>query len=1343
MGHEVVHRPARIWPTEIPAGVEELARPPVPSPPPGPMQAVMQVAMPVLGGLGMVVFVFAGRNPLLMVGGLVLVLAMIGGGVGMLVAQRTGTRRRAAMAREQYLAYLEDLREKLRNAARAQSEAAATIHPTPGALLHFARHPARRWERRPGDPDFLDLRIGLGDVPRALRAVMRRNQNPLEEHDAVCQRAAERIVANYTVLHHQPIAVPMRDSGVVSIVGTVDHTRLVARLLIAQLAVSHAPGEVRLALCFAREAEPAWRWTKWLPHCLAPDARGAQPPRYIADSPDKLKTLLRQEYAERAAQVDRSARLGSKAVPRDRLVIVVDEAGLGERPDLRPDDQTRSLADLGICVVHLVGERRDEPGQVDVRVSIGETAEVAVLRPASNAPVSSVTRLDVLSVAEAETLARALAPLRLDHGAASAEEPLVVDLDLPRLLGGEAGADPPIRWQPRPLADFLRVPIGVTADGSPLLLDLKENALGGMGPHGICIGATGSGKSELLRTLVLALAMTHPPERLAFVLVDYKGGAAFAGLGELPHTAGFITNLSDGSEAADPSGPAAVGGGFAPNAELVDRMYEALSGEMRRRQQILMAAGNLPNVVEYNRRLDAGLLTEPLPNLLVVVDEFAELLDAKPEFIGLFDRIGRIGRSIGMHLLLSAQRLEEGRLRGLESCISYRLGLRTFTAAESRAVLGVPDAHQLPPVAGSAYLKVDPNVFQRFKAAYVSGPYRQGRPAPAEDRVPITEFPTYYREPASPRAAGEARPETAVGTADAPSVLSVAVSRLAARGGNVHQVWLSPLPTALPLDAVAGRPYQDERLGLRVARQLPLRVPLGLLDLPAEQRQETWTHDFSGSGGHLAILGAPQSGKSMLLRTLILSAALTHKPGEVAFHCVDFGGGTLSKLADLPHVGTVCGRLDPQRVRRTVAEAASQLEERERVFARRGIDSAETMRAMWHAGELPELPYVDLFLVIDNYMTIKNDYEDLGDLLAEIAARGLGYGIHLVLTAARWHDLRGNLQTAIGGRIELRLNDPMDSIISRKQVELLRSDQRGRCVTIDARMVQIALPRVDAIAATADLSDALTWACGQINRSWPGPRVPPVRLLPERVEHARLAPPSAGGRVVLGIGENDLRPVELDLFGADGHLLVFGEGGAGKTSVLMTLIRSLMAAHTDDDVVFAIFDPRRTLLGFVPEAYVGAYAGTPDQAAGLAAGLAQELKARLPPDDITPEQLRARAWWRGPQMIVVVDDYELLVGSGNPLTPLLEYLPQARDLGLHVMVARHSGGVGRALFEPFLQRLRELGAAGLVLRGDRQEGQLWPGVWPSSQPNGRGHLVRRGHRPLLVQVAHLDEQPQV
>src|SRR5690606_34989607 len=209
----------------------------------------------------------------------------------------------------------------------------------------------------------------------------------------------------------------------------------------------------------------------------------------------------------------------------------------------------------------------------------------------------------------------------------------------------------------------LRVPIGTDPDGNPVLLDLKASAAGGIGPHGLLVGATGSGKSELLRTIVLGLAATHSSEHLNLVLIDYKGGATFASLDRLPHTAAVLPHLAD-------------------QLPLVERLGAALDGEPVRRQELLRDAGDRPSPRADERARAAGARLPPLPVLLVVCDEFSGLLAAEPDFIDLFVQIGRVGRSLGVRLLLASQRLDEGRLRGLETHLSYRIGLRTFSALE-------------------------------------------------------------------------------------------------------------------------------------------------------------------------------------------------------------------------------------------------------------------------------------------------------------------------------------------------------------------------------------------------------------------------------------------------------------------------------------------------------------------------------------------------------------------------------------------------------------------------------------------------------------------------------------
>ena len=1133
---------------------------------------------------------------------------------------------------------------------------------------------------------------------------------PLDERpDPVCLRAAQSLLATHRTLANQPLIVPLAQATSV-VVRSGEHGQALTavRAMLAQLAAAHSPDEAKIAVA-APNVATDFAFAAWLPHVQDPHRRdGAVARRWLCQTPAELAEELNDFLRARVEECARARRVGADTTPRTRLVVVIDEYTSGPTGELLVPDTSMSLPELGVSIVRIVREEDLEPGDVDVRVTVDRRA-VELTGPALAAPSCGV--LDPVTDADMTVLARTLAPLVLEADDV-VEEPLIADTPISTLLGLDDVAwwTPERGWLPREEQDLLRVPFAARSNGRPQILDLKESARGGMGPHGLLVGATGSGKSELLRSLVLGLAATHSPDDLAFVLVDFKGGATFAGLEDLPHVAGIITNLE-------------------ADLGMVDRMRAALHGELRRRQQLLYDAGNLPNLSAYRNAQRADPSVQPLPHLLVIVDEFAELLTAKPDFIELFTATGRIGRSIGVHQLLASQRLDEGRLRGLESFLSYRLALRTFNPEESRAVLGSPEAFELPPLPGSGYLKVDTTIFERFKAAFVSAPYQRASTSPVMAGPSVQVLAVTNTQPLDTPASGRARAGS--GEAVGPTVLDVAVARMRGKHPRVHQIWLSPLPSALTLADLA-EPQTKPRLG----------CPLGLVDLPDRQRQDVFSVAFDGATGHLAVLGGPQSGKSTTVRTLVLSLAATHQPGEIAVHALDFGGGSLQSLAGLPHVGTIASRLNMDHVRRVLADLVADLDRRERLFSRAGINSPEDMRARYARGQLPDLPCADVFLVLDNYTAIRNDHDDLHDQLVNLATRGLAYGVHLIVTAARWHDLRPALQTSISGRVELRLNDPLDSVMDRKLAANIPSDAPGRAIVATGQLAQLALPSTTPVLGrdpltTEALADQQQRAIANLAALHGNRTVAPIELLPEIVTLAQCRPglePAPPWTVTLGLAEDTLEPVTLDLAGEDQHLLVFGDRGSGKTTILRSVVNQLVAAHTDDELVITVVDPRRTLLGAVPESYLGAYAPNQSATAGLASSLHQELSGRQP-RSTNPADL-ANHSWAGPRIVCIVDDVDLLIGmAGNPLMPLLEHLPGARDVGFHLILARHAGGSGRAIYEPLLQRLKELGAPGLVLSGDPSEGQLWPGAAPRPLPPGRGQLVRRGRKPRLIQVA--------
>ena len=1099
--------------------------------------------------------------------------------------------------RRTYLRHLGALREQaLRNAQR-QRDHEFHRHPDPRELWTRVDGP-RLWERGPEDPDTLEVRIGTGDTALCT-PIQVPDPGAAEDLDPVCAVSLRRTVQAVGTCSGLPVAVQLQAFRFLGLGGPGAGD--LARAIVAQLVTAHGPETVSVEVVGS-----GWDWLKWLPHTRHP---------------------------ERA---------------RHRLLLVDHTTTTGTEPYL-DDPAWTTIIDIGSRSTTALGLRAEQEG-------LSLTADGELLAHTA-AGVEKLGEADALRPEEAVILARALTRFRRPDAATVAG-----GRDLTSLIGlaDIEQLTPETMWPGRELSRHrLVVPIGTTPQGAPVRLDLKESAHGGMGPHGLCIGATGSGKSELLRTLVVSLAATHSPDEPNLVLVDFKGGATFLGCERLPHTSAVITNLSE-------------------EAVLVERMFDAISGELNRRQEVLREAGNFANVTDYTTARLGGRDLPPLPALVIIVDEFSELLAAHPDFADLFVAVGRLGRSLHVHLLLASQRLEEGRLRGLDSHLSYRIGLKTFSAAESRQVLGVTDAHHLPAQPGAGFLRHDAETLTRFQAAYVSGPLerRDTTALPgAPGRVALFTGWEQFEEVAAPTVLDES-------TTLLDAVVERSRTTATARGQAAHRVWLPPLPAAVELSGVA------DEVG-------DLRAVVGIVDLPYHQRQDPLVLDLSTVGGHVAVCGGPQSGKSTALRTVVASLAATHRTDRIRCYILDLGGDQLATLGRLPHVAGVAGRGDPERVRRIVDEVTGLLEE----------DPGERHTV----------------LVVDGWHALAADFEDLVEPLTALAADGPSRSIHLVVSTPRWTVLRPAIRDLIAHRLELRLGEAMDSLIDRKAQQRLPA-RPGRGLDPEGR------PMLVARSSNQDIAHICAAAADQ-------EPVPALRMLPAAVTLAELAP--AGVGIPVGVGGPRLATLSWDP-ATSPHLLCIGGQGAGKSTLLATVMAGLSALGREA-ARLVVIDHRRAHLGTIDEGMLAAYSATTAATATVLGDVVATLRERLPGPDITPAQLAARDWWTGPEIHLVIDDLDLV--AEHDLARLTELLPHARDIGLHLILARKAGGIGRALFSPFLSAVRDQTPAVLLLDADRDEGAIL-GIRPVTQPPGRGTWQVRGETIGVCRVAqHSPENP--
>jgi DNA segregation ATPase FtsK/SpoIIIE, S-DNA-T family len=1225
------------------------------------------------------------------------------------LSDRRGGRKGYARERKEFRRLVEERGREVGQALDIERQTRLLAAPDLAELAHQAAfHQARLWERNRTAGDLLELRLGLGDVESRVSAGIAAGGEDALREEGLAQLAHQHVVRDV------PVGVNLVDVGAVGLWGDAEQVVATSRALLAQAACLHSPEDVVLAAAVAEGNLAGFEWLKWLPHTRAATSPIDGP--HVEVGPDGTRRLLVGLLQVVADRHDARDRDGAAVWPR--VVVLLDEAA---EPDRALLSQLLDVAPaFGVHLIWAGTSQLQVPRQCNAVVGCAGVGRQGRVRFTDPAQLDRMVELDGAQPAATRSIARALAPLR-DAGASrhTAALPRTVSLLDTVGLDEPTPAEVARRWQ-RPQGYGLAFPLGMAAEG-PFVVDLVEH-----GPHALVAGTSGSGKSELLQTLVLSLAANYSPRQVNFLFVDYKGGASSAELRDLPHTVGYVTNLS---------------------GRMSLRALTSLRAELQRRMALM--EGKAKDLRELLRVAP----DEAPPSLVIVVDEFATLVKEIPDFVAGIVDIAQRGRSLGVHLILATQRPTGVVSDHILANTNLRISLRVLDRGDSQSIVGTADAAEIPvPLRGRAYARVGPQALVSFQSAWSSAPLAADAPT---RQVEVSAF-QLADEGHHPRVSAASGPpdQAAVvpsaalapvassgrpapgselgpgsGSGSSRTQLDLVVGACAGAAGELRipaprRPWLEPLGEVVTLASTVPRLPHDD------AYHDPGRLAvLGLSDDPATQAQHVALVDLEATGG-LVVFGTGGAGKTTLLRTLAASFAQQGTPDEVRLYVLDFASRSLDVLADLPHCAAVITGEEVERTARLLTVLDREIEDRRRALAAVRAESLGALRARAQAPGFPRL-----VVLLDGYQGFHATFDRADrfqwhDVLQRIVAAGRQVGVHCVVTSDRRQGLPASLMSVVSSRLALRMASAEDLSALGVPTKVASDADlpNGRGFLDGDTEVQVACVSDDPPAvAQAEAVGALAARLVEVHAE----RAPGLPELPIQVGlaggggvlDAAASPesPSVAGPMTAPFGVVDLTlaPAVADL--RRQSLLVLGPPESGRSTALAALASGLRATSGPGVLLAALGSPTSPLrvadvwddAAFLREEHVGLLTRLVDHLAGSG-----------------PE----------PRTVLFVDAVEDV--DAPDVQMLLDQL--GAHGGLRLVAAVEPSTLGRS-YTGWLSNLRRNRSVLMLQPEDRLAVEAVTGVKPDLRPDqdlppGRGIFVAN-RRWQLVHVAQTDQHP--
>lgn len=999
--------------------------------------------------------------------------------------------------KEDYTKYLKDKTSQIYKAIELQRFSLNFHYPKITELsdIILTRAP-RIYEKTNHHHDFLHYRIGTANIDKSFDVDYQEeefNQRRDELFDE-----AKGLSEHYEKIEQAPLINDL-NNGPVAYVGPRHLIMESLQNMMLQLATFHSYHDLELLAVIKEDEYEKFEWAKWLPHTNI-KAQNIRSFVYNQRTRDQILTSMYSLIKERIQYTKEVNHKDGVLFTPHMVFIISDMSLVLDHVILEYINQ--DLTEYGISLIFVEDVIESLPEHVETIIDIrSKTEGILVLK---NGELQNIPfTIDVEEDVNKELIARRLANLKHIQHMKNSIPDSVTFLEMYEVENVEALSIKK-RWQHNETYKTMAVPLGLRGKDDVLTLNLHEKA---HGPHGLVAGTTGSGKSEVIQSYILSLAVNFHPHEIAFLLIDYKGGGMANLFKDLPHLVGTITNL-DGDEAM--------------------RALTSIKAELRKRQR-LFGEYDVNHINQYHKLFKENVAKEPMPHLFIISDEFAELKSEQPDFMKELVSTARIGRSLGIHLILATQKPSGVVDDQIWSNSKFKLALKVQDRQDSNEILKTSDAADIT-LPGRAYLQVGNNeVYELFQSAWSGAPYDTvGDYLEAEDQTIYWINDYGQLEAINKDLSGLESTESK----ESETELEVVIKHIEDITKDMHiepvkRPWLPPLPQNI---------YQSELIETDFKKlwsheMKEVELTLGLKDVPEEQYQGPLKMKVKDSG-HIALIGSPGYGRTTFLHNIIFNLARHHRPDQLHMYLFDFGTNGLMPITDIPHVADYFTVDQEEKINKAIKRIESLINDRKRMLSEERVVNLDQYNQ--YTGK--NVPHI--FIIIDNFDTVKeSDFVDSFEMMmAKLTREGLALGMYVVITGSRSNAIRSTIYTNIKTKMALYLfdNSEITNIIGsyKKGVK----DTKGRAVINDENFTQYQIAQSIKVDQEETYNEAVNKEVQDMISTYDGALPKGIPMMPDEVTEQTIEDRIDVERLIreehklpLGLDFEDVEVVSLDM----------------------------------------------------------------------------------------------------------------------------------------------------------------------------------------------------------------------